>query len=708
MRTLSLVLAVCIAAAAQTRRLTTPEDLFAVKQITSLALAPDGQRIAYITREESLGDDKSKTVLWVMPTASARASAQKVLDDCDSPQWSPDGKLLGCIAPRSGKPQIIVFNAETLTMNAESAAPSGVVSFQWSPAGRVISFLSREAAPATPGSSERGVVVDKRTFSVYKLLGNELFLDLARPVHLYQFDPATRSIEPLITSFDVEAANWSPDGKNLAVTGKDSSEFGYPSSIYLFSMTTKRTTRILEGKEQNDFPVQDYSRPTWSPDGAEIAAVSVTSEDRWANSGNVGIYSIASSKFRQITDENHLQLYSARFFWLEKAALTFENTVHASTQLFRLSPDGKTTPLTHFDGDNSLFALSRSGDQVALVHQTFQHPPEIYTTRAPFSALAKLTAINESSDHTVLPAAERVQWPGAGGVQAEGWLIKPAGYQPSKRYPLLVMIHGGPGVAVKDSYEPYMLFGQWAWPYPFRIFAERGYLVFIPNYRGTGSYGKQFEMFKDMAGEPADDIVTGIQYLIRRGDADANLVGIMGQSHGGWLGPYVLTHHKTMFKAASFAEGALNTITQYGMMPGWLNLYTHEFYNPGNPYDNLQRLIEMSPIFDIKGLDTPTMLEFGQRSLAVLGLETVTALWREGVPHEMVVYPKEGHNLMSPVNQLESMNRNLDWFDFWMFGKKNPDQNKAIEYARWNQMAKEMKAMRENNAKSSSARSQNR
>ena len=296
------------------------------------------------------------------------------------------------------------------------------------------------------------------------------------------------------------------------------------------------------------------------------------------------------------------------------------------------------------------------------------------------------------------PPAERIHWTGAGGVSVEGWLIKPPDYQPAKRYPLLVMVHGGPGVAIKDSFEPYSLCGQWAWPYPFRIFAERGYLVFIPNYRGTGSYGKPFAMFRDMAGEPADDVVSGVAFLVERGEADPNRIGILGQSHGAWLGPIVLTRHKEMFKAASFAEGALNSITQYGLLPGWLNLYTHEFYNPGTPYDNLQRYIQMSPIFALKGLETPTLLEFGQRSLAALGLETVTALWREGVPHEMVVYPKEGHNLASPVVQLESMHRNLDWFDYWMLGKKDPDPKKKDQYARWEAMAREMKAMRENNA----------
>ncbi|HYL38476.1 MAG TPA: prolyl oligopeptidase family serine peptidase [Bryobacteraceae bacterium] len=669
-----------------------------MKNITALALSPDGQHIAFVVREASLADDKYKNTLWIMPANNGSAPRQ-VLDGCDSPQWSQDSQELACIAPRAGRPQIVVFNAASLAVDLESSAPDGVVSFQWSPTGREIAFLSRQAGAAAPaGNWQRGVVIDKRTSVVYTLLANDLFIDLTRPVHLYLLKLGTKSVDNLITSFDVEAASWSPDGQTLAVTGKERPELGYPESVYLYSLASKQATRILQGVEQNHFPTQQYARPTWSPDGSALAAVSTTSEDRWANSGSIGIYSLQTGTFRLITDEDHLQLYQARFFWLDKSAITFENTVRASTQLFRLSLEGKTNALTNFDGENSLFSLSADSRRAAFVHQSFQHPPEVYTSNSPFRDSTKLTALNATSDRSAVPPAEQIHWAGAGGVTVEGWLIKPPDYRAGRRYPLLVMVHGGPGVAITDSFEPYSLFGQWAWPYPFRIFAERGYLVFIPNYRGTGSYGKQFEMFRDMAGEPADDIVAGVNFLIQRGDADPSLVGILGQSHGAWLGPYVLTHHKAMFKAASFAEGALDAISQYGQMPGWLNLYTHEFYNPGNPYDNLQRLIAISPIFDMKGLEAPTLLEFGQRSLAVLGLESVTALWREGVPHEMIVYPKEGHNLASPVNQLESMHRNLDWFDYWMLGRQNPDPKQKDQYLRWQEMTREMKAMRDYNA----------
>ena len=278
--------------------------------------------------------------------------------------------------------------------------------------------------------------------------------------------------------------------------------------------------------------------------------------------------------------------------------------------------------------------------------------------------------------------AERVQWTSTDGRQIEGWLFKPLNFEEGKAYPLLVMVHGGPTFVVANRFEPYASDrGGWIWPYPFRLFAERGYAVFFPNYRGTGSYGKSFREFSDEFKEPSDDIVSGISFLVKKGIADPKLVGIMGQSHGALLGPSVMAHHR-IFKASSFAEGLGNFITSYAYVPGRHNLDIGEYYSGGDPYNNPQRYIDRSSIFHFKNLATATLLEFGEQSTALLGLEILSALWRQGVPHEMIIYPQTGHNLTSPVLQLESINRNLDWFDYWMLSKKDSAPAKQEQYAR--------------------------
>jgi len=152
--------------------------------------------------------------------------------------------------------------------------------------------------------------------------------------------------------------------------------------------------------------------------------------------------------------------------------------------------------------------------------------------------------------------------------------------------------------------------------------------------------------------------------------------------------------HNRIFKAASFAEGSGNLATNYAQMPGWSNLNVHEYYYDGSPYDNPRRYLELSPVFSFKGMTTATLLEYGEKSLAVQGLELQSALWRQGVPHEMVIYPKTGHNISSPTLMLESIKRNLDWFDYWMLGTKDPDSSKQAQYERWEAMKLKMDKMR--------------
>jgi dipeptidyl aminopeptidase/acylaminoacyl peptidase len=232
------------------------------------------------------------------------------------------------------------------------------------------------------------------------------------------------------------------------------------------------------------------------------------------------------------------------------------------------------------------------------------------------------------------------------------------------------------------------------WPYPYRLAAMRGYFVLFPNYRGTGSYSEAFSTPRDTAAEPVDDIVKGVEYLVAQGFVDEKKIGIAGHSHGSWLGPMVLVRNPKLFRAASFAEGGVNMISGYGAMPGWLNLGIHDYYRPGSPYHTTQRYIETSPIFHVAGLTAPTLLEFGDQSLATQGFEFQTALWRCGVPNELIIYPKTGHNMNRPAQEVESMQRNFDWFDYWMLGKKDPNADKKEQYERWERSVREMEEMR--------------
>lgn len=245
----------------------------------------------------------------------------------------------------------------------------------------------------------------------------------------------------------------------------------------------------------------------------------------------------------------------------------------------------------------------------------------------------------------------------------QGWLLQSKTNSSSPPRPLVVFVHGGPTATVQNTFSI-----NDTWPFPFRALVNRGYNVFIPNYRHSDTFGKEFLRVSALDAEPVEDILTGIDHLARRGVADTTRMAIMGNSHGGWLGPLVAAERPT-FEAASFAEGIrANYITTYGRGSGWLNEDLTQYLFDANPYENLDRAAQLSPALrNSFTKTTPTLLEYGKKARTVNGgIELARAFWHHDTPHELVVYPELGHVNREPATILESMTRTLDWFERWI------------------------------------------
>lgn len=673
-----------------------PEEILAVKDVVDVQLSPDGANAIYVLREADLKSDRFADMIWRVATSGNSKPARLTTNDRDaSPQWAPDSKRVAFLSVRDGRPQVWTLNLADGSEQAATQAATGVASFAWSPDGMKIAYIAPDQEKSDLDkaltSGNKGVVIEKRDFSVYNLLQNQLFLDLGKPSALWVVDLSTKEVARITTGISVLSYQWSPDGADLAIAARPVPGLSSArSDVFLYSFAKKTLEPILRGTGGDDYAnTTAYSNPVWSPDGKRLAVLYTNLKDRWAALDRVGLFSFADSRFTLITEEDKLELYAPRMRWLQNDEIFLENTDHASRHLYVLSAkDGSRRLVGNEDNYENNFSFSSGGMKMAFVRQSFREAPEVYFAEGIAEPAHKLTSLNEGTAAARGVDAERVQWNAPDGVQVEGWLIKPADFDAKKTYPLLVFVHGGPGAVVANGFTPYI-----AWPYPFRAFASRGYLVFLPNYRGTGSFGKTFRFPRDIGEVPSDDILSGISFLQQKGFIDSERIGIMGQSHGGWLGPYVMAKKK-MFRAASFAEGSAQLFSTYGHMPGWLNLNIHEFYYGASPYDDPQRYIALSPVFHFAGLQTATMLEYGEQSLAVEGIEFQSALWRRGIPHELVIYPKTGHNIASPVLQLESMYRNLEWFDYWMLDKQDPAPEKRAQYERWEKMTAEMKQMR--------------
>jgi dipeptidyl aminopeptidase/acylaminoacyl peptidase len=319
----------------------------------------------------------------------------------------------------------------------------------------------------------------------------------------------------------------------------------------------------------------------------------------------------------------------------------------------------------------------------AFVNESLTRPPELFV-RSGNAAPRRLTDLNGEIARRVGYTAREVSWPGDDGVVAHGWLLEPADDARRKGpWPMITHVHGGPGFAFPNAFAPYFE----VWPYPLEVLAGQGFAIFIPNYRGTQSYGRAFASPKRLDGEPAGDIIAGVRKMIADGVADPARLGITGQSHGAWLGPVVMTREK-VFRASSFAEGSSNGVLMYSLMPGDLNRQVHDVVTGlGKSFwDDPQPYLEGSPDMHFRGVRTASLWEAGAQSAAVMMFSYPKAARHFGAPTEFVVYPKTQHNPSLPAIQRESANRNLDWFAFWLNGEENPGEGKAAQYERWKKL----------------------
>jgi dipeptidyl aminopeptidase/acylaminoacyl peptidase len=241
---------------------------------------------------------------------------------------------------------------------------------------------------------------------------------------------------------------------------------------------------------------------------------------------------------------------------------------------------------------------------------------------------------------------------------------------------LITHAHGGPAWPYPNAFAPYFDL----WPYPFEVLAARGFAVFFPNYRGTHTYGRAIADATENA--PIDDIVAGIDALVRAGVADPDRLGITGHSHGAWLGPLAMARYRT-FRAGSFAEGVANQVVMYELMSGDANREIHDPIVGASLYDSPETYLEQSPDLQFAGLRTASLFEAGAYTAALYMLGFPKASQRAAMPTEFIVYPKTQHNLASPGLQAESASRNIDWFEFWLRGREDPDPEKAGAYDRW-------------------------
>ncbi len=638
-----------------TRRMT----FTAARSESQPAFSPDGQQLAFLSDRETAagsGQDRGSQLYLI---AVSGGEARKISDiqgggGVSSFEFSRDGKWIAFRAGRTDSSQIYIYNLETGKADALTREASGVTQFRWTPDSSRVFFTS----PDERSENER-----RRT----DLRFDVKIVDAPKPPeHLWEISIGDRKTRRLTSGkeFTVTAFSVSRDGNSIGFTGSSPNRYEggldgvHYAEAYLLDVLSGAVDRLT----RNHVP---ESVPLVSPDGKWVA---LSSPDEFTpfRGNRAYLRPRVGGPWKKLQNSGEEEV-SGLMWSADARRLFYTAGVGLNQHLFSVDPEsGEVRQLT--DRVGALTATyTPDCDRFVLAAEDPRRPRDYFVTPlASLSSPNQWTRVSDANPNVsdfALGEYESVRWKSSDGRTVEGILVKPPGYRPGTRYPLIVQVHGGPAGAYVNNFSS-------GWGTYVHVFAAGGYAVFQPHYRGSANYGDKFrtEIAGDYFRQGFDDIMTGVDELVRRGIADPEKLGLMGWSAGGHWANWTLTH-SDRFKAISSGAGAVNWISMYGQT----DIHAiRDFYFKGAPWENWDQYLNLSPLKYIRNARTPTLIQVGQEDARVprpQSEELHMALKNLGVPTEFIVYPRMGHGITEPRYQMVKMTAEYNWFEKWIRGK---------------------------------------
>ena len=658
--TLTIVLCMTPLAGFQ-RRVPTVDDLLNLESVGGAQISPDGARVAYTVTETDLEQDAFVTHIWLADTSTGRTlRLTRGEKSATSPRWSPDGRWLAFTSPRIGdRNQIFAISPDGGEAVQLTKSETPVSNFNWSPDSRSVVFSAPE--PLTQAQKDR-----KDHLGDYEVVRHEY-----QHVHLFTLvldealrTPAAGRQRTKGKELNVGGFSWSPDGRAIAFSATTNPDLvnGSTSDVYVLSLLDDRIRKIVSqpGPDQG---------PQWSPDSRQIVFSSAMGRERsFASNARLAVVPADGGTPRSVTDT--FDEVPSIVDWTP-AGIYFSALQKTAGHLFRLDPSSGAVARVS-GGDDLMgggFSVTRDGRRVAFTAGSPASLPELFVTDVQPFAPRKLTDMTSQAANFTLGTREVMSWKSKDGALIEGVLIKPADFDPARRYPLLCVIHGGP-----TGIDRPVLLAPDSRYYPSDIWVARGALVLKVNYRGSAGYGETFRQLnvRNLGVGDAWDVISGVDHLIARGWVDPARVASMGWSQGGYISAF-LTTSSDRFKAISVGAGISNWATYYyntDITPFTIN------YLGDDPADDPEIYRKTSPMSYIKQARTPTLIQHGELDRRVPipnAYELRQGLEDRGVPVEMVVYKGFGHGITKPKASRAVMQHNLVWFNHYLWGDAKPD-----------------------------------
>jgi dipeptidyl aminopeptidase/acylaminoacyl peptidase len=646
----------------------TPEQMMKVRRVGSVQVAPDGRRVAFTIREALMEDERSEYLTHIYlvdadgtdqiqltygaPFGNGEASS-------DNPQWSPDGEWIAFTSGRSGKSNVWLIRVCGGEARQLTDVQTGVSSFKWSPDGKRIAFTAVD--PPTP--EEERVAKEKNDARV---VDRDIKMH-----HLYTIPVETgregkRQVRQLTAGDytvgvgDIPALyDWSPDGKTIAFTHARTPSWDdwMSAGISLVDVDSKVVKPLL---------CQEAAAidPHFSPNGHWVAC-KVYDHPAWEWSSVAHLVPVDGGPALPLA-----ATYDRRPDLLEWSAdgsqIYYTESFGTRVRLGALPIDGRPPNVLYEpDGVISQVTLNRKCTALGFVFEDPSRPPEVYVSR--LDALSPVQVSRTNQDFCDLPLGhtEVIRWASVDGLEIEGMLTFPVGYESGTRYPLLLSVHGGPAsVFAQEFIGRPSIYGALA------AFAAHGYAVLRCNVRGSTGYGRTFRRanYRDWGGMDVQDLLTGVARVIAMGVADPERMGVLGWSYGGFMTASVITQTPRdgvglRFRAAVIGAGLVNLISNAGTTDSPSFTVSHF----GNElWEITELLCARSPVLNVSNVATPTLILHGERDARVSisqGYELYNALKRQGCTVKMVVYPRTGHIPHEPKLLQDVMIRTMQWMD---------------------------------------------
>lgn len=666
-----LVFAFVSLVAAQDGRRFTIEELMKVRRVSDPQVSPDGKHVAFTIGDVNFDANRVVTQIYVIPVGGGEAKPLTTGDrSATAPRWSPDRKKIAYVTGS----QIWVMDDDGSDKQQVTKIATGAAGPIWSPDGKWLAFASdvypdckdddcnKRKEEEAEKSKVKAHTTDRLLFRHWvewrDVKRSHVLVMPSKGGEVRDLTPGNFDSPPYAAASSVDYA-FSPDGKEIAfLRNPDKVEaISTNSDIYVAPLSGGASENAKNITARN----KGYDvAPVYTRDGSSIIYRSQATEgfeaDRWRLMSYNRVTGMSTELLRGF-DQNVDEVALAP----DGNSIYFIAGERGHHPIFKVALVGGA-PKKIVD---SVFAtnlqITSDGNSLVFANSSLASPPELYRASQDGGGVVALTRANsELMSRANLKDADELEWTGALGKKIHGFMLKPANFDSSRKYPLVVLIHGGPQSAWNDS---------WSYRWNPQIFTEAGYVVFMPNPRGSLGYGQQFvnEISADWGGKAFIDLKNGVAEVVRRNTfIDKARIGGAGGSYGGYMVDWILGHNsdpRFRFKALVSHAGVYNLTSMYGATE---ELWFVEWEFKGTPWSNPAMYQRWSPHMFVQNFNTPTLVTAGELDYRVPyteSLQLFTALQRKGVESKLVLFPDEGHWILKPQNSQFWYHTVLDWFD---------------------------------------------